>query len=192
MLFPKDDKVRIERTDDALTITWQWGNPKVWPLALGPLALALLVAALIAAGEANDSRYGPNYRDPTRVPAEWLFIGFGSALSLAFLGASINRTRLSTDKKRLLRRTFPVAWPQTAVFEVAGAQQFFLSRGASRRVAVELFFMDRNDHAVRIGGEFPSRFAASQVVHELQDYFMLEDKEIFGITSDPSHPGPRK
>ncbi|MBS1716772.1 MAG: hypothetical protein JSS72_03450 [Armatimonadetes bacterium] len=30
-----------------------------------------------------------------------------------------------------------------------------------------------------------------QICHELQDFYGLEDLPIYGITTDPAHPGPR-
>ena len=106
-----------------------------------------------------------------------------------------NKTRIRADRDRVIRTVGP--WPvfRTVSLPALGLRQFFaISNGGSKSstyFANTIYAIDDQDHVWTLATALPSSFAAHQICHELEDFYRIEDVPVYGVTTDPSHPGPR-
>lgn len=192
MLYPQDPAIRVQRTDHTLIVSWKRN------LSEGFLLLALGVV-LGAAGFAAAST--PLKSGAERLGSEraWILaITFLMALPLIYFGTAylVNRVQIRADRSRVARLFGPMACSKRFSVPTDGIQQFFavvssVDRSSLGMSGGSVYLMDAQGQVHPLARGLPSSFAANQVCHELEDFYGIEDKPVFGVTTDPSHPGPR-
>ena len=189
MLYPKDPKVRVERHEKTLKIEWNWGDSGgyVW-VAFGFLIYLILIPLAKT----------PTMSGEPRSVGELL--GFGAGLSLLAiptillgLTGAVNKTVIHADHERFTVRVIPLRWFKAKIIAGREIQQFFVNSHVSSSTSVfgSLYLLDGDSHTITLASTFPSRFAAHQICHELQDWYGLEDLPVFGQNTLPHQPGPR-
>ena len=189
MLYPKDPKVRVERHEKTLKIEWNWGSGGGYIFLV--MGLGLLPLFWWAFGQ-------PAINEEVRPLGEHLsiFIPFAilipGPLILGGLTMLFNKTMIQADHERFIVRVRPFRWMKPILISSREIQQFFVgASGSGEATCGSLYLLDGQSHYVRLSTFFPSRFAAHQICHELQDWYRLEDLPVFGHTDLPHHPGPR-
>jgi hypothetical protein len=87
----------------------------------------------------------------------------------------------------------PLPYSRSKMFNANIIQQFYVGKDMSgKSISYGVLNCVDNDGTVHdIAAIFPSSNAAFQVCHELMDFYGLEEKEIYGHTNLPHHPGIR-
>jgi hypothetical protein len=112
------------------------------------------------------------------------------------LALDLNRTRIVATKTCISRAIRPIPTAKGISRSSSGIKQFFAVNSAVRTsdqgyVSNAIYFIDANDHVWCLAANLPSSFAAHHICHELEDFYGIEDMDVYGVTTDPSHPGPR-
>ncbi len=127
------------------------------------------------------------------VTMAWLF---GSPFIYLGLASMLNKTTINADRDGIACVSGPLLWHRTVKLKAAGILQFFvpvrISASSSSSAANVLFVMDAGHVVHKISGTLPNQFAAHHVRHELQDFYGLEDMDVYGVTTSAEHPGPRQ
>jgi len=188
MLYPKDPSINVERSEDA--ITFRWKRPVIEAkLALSIPVIFMAMAVLVAFLPSDSS-------DPT--PAWQILLAFFLFTSpLTYIGIAllVNTSELTADKSNVTFTSGPMPQFRSKQVSSVGAKQFFAlkaetaSTGHYRANAV--YVIDGSDHVHLVVASLPSTFAANQICHELEDFYGIEDMEVYGVTTAPEHPGPR-
>lgn len=187
VLFPKDPRVKIERSPNQLVLRWKYGVSGLSWMAVffGSFLILMLFTP------PTPDRYGRM----TRPLDVWPGLVSVSALSyLTALALWLNSVELVATKSELVFKHGPI-FPKRRSFDMLGIKQFFVKQPSSvgnRNASRGLAIIDSSDHLVTITNSFPSYHSMNQVAHELQDFYGLEDLPIYGETTHPHHPGPRK
>jgi len=125
------------------------------------------------------------------------FFGPMGLLLLYFgLCMALNKTTIVATRTGVKRHIGPLFVRKDLTIEASLLKQFFVSRYQSSTqtnssYAPAIYVMDSDQHVHLFASGLPSPFASYQVQHELQDYYGLEDLPVYGVTTDPAHPGPR-
>ena len=183
MLIPKDPKVVISRSTNRLEIEVDHRNATGWVL----VGFAVLLTGAMILASMTPMRDGSERSSGDLMGIAFMTLLMDVPLLFGGLAIAINKTRIIADHHRVVIRSGPMPmYPsKPKLLHSDGVQQFFcrnISRSSSSSSGYTggLYMMDREDHAQLILGVFPSPFAASQICHELQDFYHLEDLEVYG------------
>ena len=189
MLYPKDPKVRVERHEKTLKIEWNWGSRGgyVW-VAFGFIIYLVLIPFAQAPTMSGEPRGAPEI-----FGLATLLSFFAVPMILGGLTGALNKTVIHADHQRFTVRVGPFRWHKAKIVAGQEIQQFFVNSHVTSSSSVygSLYLLDGQSHTVTLATLFPSRFAAHQICHELQDFYGLEDLPVFGQNTLPHQPGPR-
>ncbi|HLK14636.1 MAG TPA: hypothetical protein VKT78_07500 [Fimbriimonadaceae bacterium] len=191
MLYPKDKSVTVARSADRLIITYRWRMQGAWALLVLGLFMGLVAPLLLLLLVPQ-----PAYEGRSGGQAAGLFMFEFIAIPVVYGGLAfvLNRTIVVADREQIRATSGPIPAALSRHFDTKGVTQFFVRRPGSSQGQSSIgsvYMLDAEHVAHHLLVNLPSTFAASQVVHELQDFYGLEDLEIYGVTTDPEHPGPR-
>ena len=126
-----------------------------------------------------------------------LFMSF-FFLPMMYLGLAwiLNTTVIRATPDFVTQKTGPIWLRRQVKFSASGLKQFFAVAAASSNnsqtyAANSVYLIDAHDSVWRLAPGLPSSFAANQICHELEDFYGIEDQPVYGVTTDPTHPGPR-
>jgi hypothetical protein len=190
VLYPKDKKVRVQNTGNELVIRWAIGSRKY---LFYTLALPFFAAIGWFAGSAPSVYREPTLRDAIAAAAGVGSLGFAMAYFAA--GYALNICEVRANRQSIRFKCGPIPWFRSKSFEAPGISQFFAKeavRSASMPLSNAVYFIDGDGTADLLCAHLPSTFAMHQVVHELLDFYGLEDLDVYGETHLPSHPGIRQ
>ncbi len=193
MLYPKDPQLTVQQSPDAVQFNWRPTST-----AIGVFLICvgiLLTVAGVLAGSAPLSTGEPRSKGEV-IGLISLMGGFGLFVSYYGLAGTLGRTQLRADQSTISRWTGPLPWSRRVTYPAQGVKQFFAqgrtynsTTGSSSYGSV--YLIDAQDHAHLVATGLPSSFAANQVCHVLEDFYGIEDMPVYGVTTDPTHPGPR-
>ena len=120
------------------------------------------------------------------------------ALSLLYPGLVLllNRIQVRADRMHVVRTCGPIWCMKRIDISALGIKQFFAVsvptvRTSQSSSAGTIYVIDAQEHVRTLATSLPSSFAANQICHELEDFYGIEDLPVYGVTTDPAHPGPR-
>jgi hypothetical protein len=191
MLYPKDPEVSVDRVADTLTLSWSRKRTEGALLLIMGVALVILAATAISMPlKSGEPRA---FGDKVGIMVMMSLMG----LPVIYVGlvSLLNRTAIRADRQRLVCTSGPVPFQKPFRIEARGLKQFFAISVASPKSGTyrtnTIYVMDADDRAWPITAGLPSLIAAHQICHALDDFYGLEDLPVYGVTTDPSHPGPR-
>jgi len=192
VLYPKDPSVKIERTEDSVTFSWKKKPSDFW----AAIVFASMLTAMSFMPVTSRGPYGSEERPGPSLGLIGFLALFSVPLLYYGLSALLNSTRISADRSRVTRWAGPLWTGRSVAFDVQGIQQFFstgavLSRNSGTYSLGTIYLIDGEGHVHPLASGLPSSFAANQIAHELEDYYGIEDMPVYGVTTDPAHPGPR-
>lgn len=168
------------REDGRLVMSWRWKASDAraaWVVGciLGLFALVVLIG-LEGAAELDRIWY-------------WFDVVLASLLgipALIFLVYGVaglfNWIELTATSESLCWRSEPFNFSSRS-FKTAGVKQFWLAYDVRSILTPAIYMLDSQDHPLKVLWHFPSKFAARQVVRELQDFYGLEDLPVEGHPS---------
>lgn len=177
MLFPKDPRVAISKLPDGLSIEWCRDKAGAWSLIVMGLVIELMgVGAALM----------PKRDGSPRSILEMVFLmGMmscgGMPVIYTGLAALFNRTRIEVTRSQLKCQVQPLRTTRPLTLPMKGVKQFFAAKSAPSG-QTSIYVMDAFDHVHTLSKLAPSTFAASQICHELNTYFGLEELPVHGIT----------
>ncbi len=118
----------------------------------------------------------------------------GFAIAYCAAAYALNICEIRADRTCITYSSGPFRWFRPKSFDAIGLGQFFAKesvRGSSVLITNAVYLIDAQGHAELLCGYLPSTFAMHQTVHELLDFYGLEDMEVYGETHLPNHPGIR-
>lgn len=188
MLYPKDPSVTVKHQQGTLVIVYKWANGSGWA--------AIFLGALYAALPALILASAP-HRKPQSVASVVGPLMFFEliGLAIAYYGAVhlMNRTTIVASPTSVDVTSGPLPASKSKHISGVGLKQFFVLpvNGKRGTIVFNRVYWVSPDDVVQPMLTNLNPFAAMQVRHELQDFYGLEDLEIYGVTTDPDHPGPR-
>jgi hypothetical protein len=162
VLYPKDPKVSVERAGNSLKIIVDY---RKWEASF------LIVFAIIFIGSgfgiaATPMRYGEPRSEEDIIFLFGMLGFFALFMLIVAIAGLFNKATIWASRDKLICKIRPIG--RTISLDVAGAKQFFVGRTLpSGATTASLYLLDRQDHARRILGAFPSPFSSHQICHEL-------------------------
>jgi hypothetical protein len=193
VLYPKDPSVAIERQAGLIRLSWRRRPSEGWAaIVLGILLLGAGIAASFSPLKSGEPRPAVD-----QIGLICFFAAVAVPLMYWGVAALLNRTRLEADASGIRRFSGPVWVGRGIKLPAQGVRQFFaVTTPSTVRTHTyspfAVYLLDANDHVWALAVNLPSSFAAHQISHELDDFYGIEDMPVYGVTTDPAHPGPRK
>lgn len=191
VLYPKDPTVKVTRETESISFEWKQEPASAWILLFfGLFFEACGVASLLAPQFPPEAQtWGSTYGVFTLTTSVFALLVYGA------LHIFLNRTRIRASRSSVERTNGPIPLQRSLALHADGIQQFFALGTTSSKSSSysygSVYAIDRDGLVRLIAKNLPSGFAASQICHELEDFYGIEDMEVYGVTTDPSHPGPR-
>lgn len=184
--------VKVTREPGCLRFDWPLQREVGWILIgfgtlIGAAAIAITLTPRFPPPESWSDQYTP-----------LLIIGAFALLAVySGLYHLVNRIQLIVTAQNVVRTGGPLPPNRSQELAAPDVVQFFAMQVSSARNSGSYSFncvyaLDRDHQVWLVAKNLPSGFAASQICHELEDFYGIEDMEVYGVTTDPSHPGPRK
>lgn len=180
MIYPKDHRVKTSQDGDTLTITYRLGK-RIY--ALGSLLIfSFPFLPLLSVGSVTRSG---------EVQTLQSMVGTGLFIALFFwplcylsLVFAKNFVTVKATKSKLEIVNGPLPFCRTREYDAEKIIQFFVCDVRSNRTLIDSVKLVDTEHIVRpVTDQHPSKFAALDICHSLQQFYGLEKREIYGLTT---------
>lgn len=180
MIYPKDHRVKTTQDGDTLTITYRLGK-KIY--AIGSLLIfSFPFLPLLSVGSVT--RYGEVQTLQSMIGIGSIFALFCWPFSYLILVFALNFVTVRATKSKLEIVNGPLPFSRHRVYDGGEFIQFFVCDVRANSTIVDSVKLVDIDHIVRpVTDQHPSKFAALDICHSLQQFYGLEKREIYGITT---------
>ena len=186
MIYPKDHRVKTTQDGDTLTITYRLGK-KIY--AIGALLLfSFPFLPLLSVGSVT--RSGEVQTLQSMVGTGLFFALFFWPFGYLILVFALNFVTVRAAKSKLEIVNGPLPFCRTREYEAEEIIQFFVCDVRTNSNHIDSVKLVDTEHIVRpVTDNHPSKFAALDICHSLQQFYGLEKREIYGITTHQKPPG---